>query len=114
VEPRVTTIIFPTADLVASTRMFRALLGEEPMVNQPYYVGWRIDGRDIGLDPSGQGGATGAVCYWEVEDIEQAREQLLAAGAVERSPIRDVGGGKLVTLLDDPSGNVVGLSTSRR
>src|ERR1700712_881630 len=79
---RADTIIFPVTDLPKATHLFRALLGAEPVMDEPYYVGFRIDGQDIGLDPNGHRiGITGPVCYWEVEDIAAARQQLLDAGA---------------------------------
>ena len=107
----VSTIIFPAADLAGSTRLFRALLGVEPVMEESYYVGFRVDGQDIGLDPRGSVG-TGPISYWEVDDIEKSRQQLLDAGANERQPIHDVGGGKLIAVFSDPSGNAIGLSKS--
>ena len=47
------TIIYPTKDLAAATRTFRALLGAEPVVEMPYYVQFSDAGQDIGLDPNG-------------------------------------------------------------
>ena len=107
------TIIFPVSDLPKATRLFRTLLGAEPVMEESYYVGFRIEGQDIGLDPHGHRiGTTGPVCYWEVEDINAARQQLLDAGASELQPVRDVGGGKLVAILADGDGNPVGISKS--
>jgi predicted enzyme related to lactoylglutathione lyase len=109
----VSTIIFPTDDLTASTGLFRTWLGADPLVEEPYYVGFRINGQDIGLDPKGhRNGNGGPTCYREVEDIEHARQQLLDAGAIEAQPISDVGGGKLIAVFTDPSGNPVGISKS--
>ena len=110
---RADTIIFPVTDLPKATHLFRALLGAEPVMDEPYYVGFRIDGQDIGLDPNGHRiGTTGPVCYWEVEDIAAARQQLLDAGATELQAVRDVGGGKLVAVLADGDGNPIGISKS--
>jgi hypothetical protein len=64
------TMIYPAKDLAAAKGVYTALLGE-PMFDAPYYVGWRIGNQDIGLDPSGHAqGMTGALGYYEVEDIE--------------------------------------------
>lgn len=109
----VSTIIFPADDLAASTRLFQAWLGVEPLVDEPYYVGFRVDGQDIGLDPKGhRNGTGGPTCYREVDDIEQARRQLLDAGATEVEPVHDVGGGKLIAVFRDANGNPIGISTS--
>lgn len=108
---RPTSIVFGVSDLPASTALFRTLLGTDPITEQPYYVGFRVDDQEIGLDPYGHQD-TGPVCYWEVDDLEEARARLLDGGATEQQPARDVGGGKLVALFRDPSGITVGLSTS--
>jgi predicted enzyme related to lactoylglutathione lyase len=109
----VSTIIFPAEDLAASTTLFRAWLGVDPMVDEPYYVGFRIDGQDIGLDPKGhRNGTGGPTCYREVDDIEAARQQLLDAGATETEPVHDVGGGKLIAVFTDPNGSPIGISKS--
>src|SRR3978361_1619033 len=99
---RVNTIIFPVEDLAASTALFTALLGTEPAYEAPYYVGFQVDGQDIGLDPKGhRTGNGGPPCYWEVDDIEAARRRLLDAGATETQPAHDVGGGKLIAAFTD-------------
>jgi predicted enzyme related to lactoylglutathione lyase len=110
---RADTIIFPVSDLPKATQLFRTLLGTEPVMDEPYYVGFRIDGQDIGLDPKGhRNGTGGPTCYREVDDIEQARQQLLDAGAVEVEPVHDVGGGKLIAVFSDANGSPIGISKS--
>ena len=107
----VSSIIFPVNDLAASTRLFRALLGADPVHEAAYYVGFRVGGQDIGLDPNGhRTGNGGPTCYWEVDDIEQARQRLLDAGATEKEPVHDVGGGKLIAVFVDADGSPLGIS----
>jgi predicted enzyme related to lactoylglutathione lyase len=109
----VTTIIFPADDLQASTALFAALLGTQPAHEAPYYVGFDVDRQHIGLDPNGhRNGVPGPTCYWEVDDIEAARQRLLDAGATETQPVHDVGGGKLIAGFTDSSGNPIGLTKS--
>jgi predicted enzyme related to lactoylglutathione lyase len=106
------TMIYPVKDLAAAKGVYTALLGE-PMFDAPYYVGWRIGNQDIGLDPSGHAqGMTGALGYYEVEDIEATLAALTGAGAEQVSGPRDVGGGKLIAVLKDADGNTIGLSQS--
>src|SRR5947209_5244853 len=105
-----TTIIYPVKDLARAKTMYSTLLGVEPMMDAPYYVGYRVGDQDIGLDPNGhRQGLTGPVGFWNVDDIQESIQQLVAAGAEVQQAVRDVGGGKLVATVKDADGNVVGL-----
>ena len=104
------TLIFPVTDLTKAKTTFSQLLGVEPYADQPYYVGFKVDGQDAGLDPNGHSrGMTGPVGYWHVDDINETLEALLAAGAETQEPTRDVGGGRLIATLRDADGNPIGL-----
>jgi predicted enzyme related to lactoylglutathione lyase len=82
-------------------------LGAGPYVDGPYYVGYRTEGREIGLDP--HGASIGPIAYWETEDIAASVNQLRSAGWQVTSDAKDVGGGLLVALLTDSNGNTIGL-----
>lgn len=104
------TVIYPVRDLGAAKAVFGALLRTEPVMDEPYYVGYATGDQHIGLDPSGHGqGLTGPICYWQVSDINAELQRLLGAGASEQNPVKDVGGGKLIATVTDPDGNVIGL-----
>ena len=104
------TIIYPVRDLAAAKAVFRALLGADPVLDQPYYVQFGTAGQEVGLDPAGHGkGMTGAVNYWHVDDIKATIAALLAAGAQEVQAVTDVGGGRLIASVKDADGNVVGV-----
>jgi predicted enzyme related to lactoylglutathione lyase len=106
----VETITFPVKDLDAAKQLFSALLGTQPYVDQPYYVGFRAGGPEIGLDPNGHAsGLAGPVAYWKVADINARIEELTAAGASIAQDPRDVGGGRLIARLTDADGNMFGL-----
>jgi predicted enzyme related to lactoylglutathione lyase len=106
-----TTIIYPTQDLARAKALFTQWLGVEPFVDEPYYVGYRVAGQDIGLDPNGHAkGMTGPVAYWDVEDVKAAVDGLVAAGAEVLQDTQDVGGGKLIAMLKVTDGHVVGLA----
>jgi predicted enzyme related to lactoylglutathione lyase len=110
---RISTVIFPVKDLAAAKAIYGTLLGAEPVMDKPYYVGYRAGDLDVGLDPNGHGkGMTGPLGYWEVEDIAERVRQLTGAGATVRQDATDVGGGKLIATLADADGNVFGLSQS--
>ena len=106
----VKTVIYPVSDLAGAKALFTALLGVEPLMDQPYYVGYRLADQDIGLDPNGHAqGMTGPVAYWNVDDIGTTLQALLNAGAETGQDVKDVGGGKLVAWVKDADGNLIGL-----
>ena len=104
------TIIFPVHDLATATALYTALLGTAPTTEQPYYVGFDVEGQQVGLDPNGhRKGMTGPVAYWHVADIGKSVQALLENGARMQQEVRDVGGGRLVATLTDADDNVIGL-----
>ena len=103
------TIIYPTKDIAGAKQLYRTLLDSDTVIDQPYYVGFEVDGQDIGLDPNGHSkGMTGPVAYWDVDDIRTALERLLSAGAALRQDVTDVGV-KLIATIADADGNLIGL-----
>ncbi|MET7465634.1 VOC family protein [Nonomuraea sp. NPDC005501] len=108
------TIIYPVRDLARAKEVFTSLAGARPYVDEVYYVGYRVGDQEIGLDPNGhRQGMTGPVCYWEVDDIHAGVQRLLAAGAVLRHDVTEVGGGRLVATVTDHDGNDLGLVQDR-
>jgi predicted enzyme related to lactoylglutathione lyase len=104
------TVIYPVKDLAQAKSILTAILGTQPDFDQPYYVGYRVGGQDIGLDPNGHArGWTGAVAFWHVENLAETAKRLLDAGAETVEEAHDVGGGKLVAAFRDVDGNMIGL-----
>jgi predicted enzyme related to lactoylglutathione lyase len=104
------TIIYPVKDIAQAKTLYSKLLGVEPSMDQPYYVGWRVGDQDIGLDPHGHSkGMTGPVGYWHVDDIKARLQTLLDAGAQTLQDVTDVGGGRLIASVKDADGNGIGL-----
>jgi predicted enzyme related to lactoylglutathione lyase len=104
------TIIYPVSDLAAAKSLFSALTGVAPYMDEVYYVGFNVDGQDIGLDPNGRHiGTTGPTAYWHVTDIHASIRALRDAGATPHRDVKDVGGGKLIASVTDRDGNVIGL-----
>lgn len=105
------TVIYPARDLTAAKAWYRAVLGQDPYFDQPFYVGFAVGGFELGLDPDALARASegGPVAYWGVADIEAALQRLRDIGAAEQSPIHDVGDGIRMATITDPSGNAVGI-----
>ncbi len=104
------TIIYPAKDIARAKALFSRLLGVEPFIDSPYYVGFKVGDQDIGLDPNGH--KSGPVGYYHVSSIEESLQSLLDAGAQTEQKVRDVGGGKLIATAKDAEGNLIGLLQS--
>jgi catechol 2,3-dioxygenase-like lactoylglutathione lyase family enzyme len=48
------TVIFPVNDLARAKSLFSRLAGTEPHTDRAYYVGFRVEDQEIGLDPNGR------------------------------------------------------------
>jgi predicted enzyme related to lactoylglutathione lyase len=107
------TIIYPVKDIAQAKKLYSEFLGVEPYVDEPYYVGFKVGGQEIGLDPHGHSqGLTGPVGYRDVDDIKKSLQSLLTAGAQVQQEVKDVGGGRLIASVKDADGNVIGLIQS--
>ncbi len=107
--PGMQLVVYPTTDTDGARKIFSTLLGTDPYVDGPYYVGFRAGDLEIGFDPNG---TTGPICYWNVDDIEAAVQSLVAAGATVDEAPHDVGRGLQIAKLTDADGTVVGLRQS--
>jgi predicted enzyme related to lactoylglutathione lyase len=106
----VKTIIYPVRNLAKAKTLYGKLLGMQPYADEAYYVGFKVEGQDVGLDPHGHSqGMTGPVAYFHVDDIEKSLQTLLDAGAEVQQEVRDVGGGRLIASVKDADDNVIGL-----
>ena len=57
------------------------MLGVEPYVDQPYYLGFRVGNQEIGLDPNGHAkGMTGPIGYVGVDDTHGRLRSLIEGG----------------------------------
>jgi predicted enzyme related to lactoylglutathione lyase len=103
------TITVPVKDLDTATALYTKLLGTDPYMTSPYYVGFRPEGSpEVGLNPHGDL-ATGPITYYHVADVNATIATLTAAGATVEQEPRDVGGGSLTAHLRDSDGNIIGL-----
>ena len=104
-SPTIRSLVIPVSDLDAAKAVYTALLGA-PHTDQPYYVGYNVDGFEVAAPGDGAGGP---VAYADVEDLDATRATLLAAGATERSAPRQVAPEARVCVLADADGNPIGL-----
>src|SRR5215813_4262463 len=86
-SPTIRSLVIPVSDTNATKAVYTALLGA-PHTDEPYYVGYNVDGFEVGLTPGDVAG--GPVAYADVEDLDGTRATLVAAGAAERSAPQQV------------------------
>lgn len=102
------TVIYPAPDLDAAKEWWSSVLGVQPYFDQPFYVGFNLEGYELGLDPNADAEA-GSVAYWGVPDIAEAMGVLMGGGAQPNGDISDVGDGIRVASVLSPTGSVVGV-----
>jgi len=105
------TVVYPVQDLARTKALFRELLGKEPYADDPYYVGFKVDNQDIGLDPNGH--KEGMTVYYQVDDIQKSLKSLVDAGGKTIQEVKDVGGGRQIASVRDENGNIIGLLQDR-
>lgn len=99
-------------DLDAAKRWYTEVLGFGPYFDQPFYVGFDVDGYELGLQPRENAGTAlpgRATTYWSVADADAALERLVSLGATLTDPAQDVGGGIRIGAVRDPFGNPLGV-----
>ena len=105
------TVIYKTDDLNAAKEWYIKITGKQPYFDQPFYVGFDINGCELGLDPDMSNTVSGnqAVSYWAVENVADTLKHLSENGAVIIQPKTNVGGEINVAIIQDPFGNQIGL-----
>jgi predicted enzyme related to lactoylglutathione lyase len=104
------TVIYHVNDLDKAKEWYIQLTGIQPYFDEPFYVGFDINGCELGLDPDMSGVKEGnhTVAYWSVEDIDAAVKKAESLNAKVISPVTNVGGPTFVAVVEDPFGNYIG------
>ena len=103
------TVIYPAPDLEGAKEWWSSVLGLQPYFDEPFYVGFNVEGYELGITPDEPQPGDGHVAYWGVDDIADALGVLMGGGAQPRSDITDVGDGIKVATVVNPVGDIVGL-----
>lgn len=105
------TVIYRVEDINKAKEWYAAILGFRPYFDEPFYVGFDVNGYELGLDPDMNGVTKGnqSVAYWAVNDINTVVKALADAGAIIISPVTNVGGNIEVAIIQDPFENVIGV-----
>ena len=104
--------IFQVNDLALAKAFYSQALGKEPYFDELYYVGFDVDGQELGLDPDvskrGPGGG-GSISYWRVADINATWQHLTTIGGTSVELPHAVGVDLQTSIVADPFGNYIGL-----
>ena len=106
------SVIYTVDDLARAKQFYATALGREPYFDQPFYVGFDVDGQELGLDPdvsTRKPGPGGALAFWRVDDLTATWNALTTSGGQPLEPPHNVGGSTAVAVIADPFGNYVGL-----
>ncbi|HUL27886.1 MAG TPA: VOC family protein [Streptosporangiaceae bacterium] len=117
-----------TRDIEAGLRFYRDLLGfvetfRTPLDGTPEHVELRLDGFTIGLGTveaarrvhgveAAPGSPAMVLVVW-TDDVDQAYQELMAAGVSTVQPPHDTGNSNRNALLRDPDGNLVEIVAKR-
>jgi predicted enzyme related to lactoylglutathione lyase len=104
------TVIYHVPDLQAAKEWYSKATGLQPYFDEPFYVGFDINGFELGLDPSMENILPGnhTESYWAVESAKAALEKFTALGATIIQDVTNVGGSTQVAIVADPFGNHIG------
>jgi predicted enzyme related to lactoylglutathione lyase len=106
----VRTTVYRVADIREAKDWYSRAFKTDPYFDEPYYVGFNIDGWELGLQPREKDSdipSTGSVSYWAVNDVGRAMDHLKGLGSEVLEELADVG--VKVAVMSDPWGNPIGL-----
>lgn len=106
------TIVYPAPDMEKAKAFYSELLQQPPYFEEPYYIGFDVNGFELGLVPDGNpAGQSGPVTYWKIADMQATITRMKALGAQVFEKPHSVGDGIEVATMQDPFANLVGLIT---
>lgn len=105
------TAIYKVTDLAAAKEWYTKAFGVPPYFDEPFYVGFEIEGYELGLQPSEDATTKGdgVVAYWAAEDVQSTFDRLISIGAEAHEQPQNVGGDIIVATVKDPWQNAIGL-----
>src|SRR5689334_23015824 len=105
------TTIYKVNDIAKAKKWYAQAFETEPYFDEPFYVGFNIEGYELGLQPEEKPltKSDAVVSYWGTNDVEFDFQRLLDLGAIAHESPQNVGGEIVVATLKDPWDNVIGL-----
>ncbi|HKK44349.1 MAG TPA: VOC family protein [Balneolaceae bacterium] len=106
------TVIYKVSDLGKAKSWYTLILDKPPYFDEPYYVGFEVNGYELGLLPiesNEHRSGDNVMVYWGVADIKEAYNRLLDLGAVAHEKPENVGENIWVATVRDPWRNLFGV-----
>jgi lactoylglutathione lyase len=105
------TVIYKVGDISKAKEWYTKVFQVMPNFDQPFYVGFTIDGYELGLLPDDKNTekSENTIAYWGVKNIESEYKLFLELGALENTPPKNVGGDIITATIKDPWENIIGL-----
>ena len=107
------TTIYKVSDMEKAKKWYSDFLGFGPYFDEPFYVGFHVEGYELGLQPEEEVHSTvkvdSVITYWGVENVSESYLALISLGANVHEEPTDVGGGIIIASLKDPWENILGL-----
>jgi lactoylglutathione lyase len=106
------TAIYQVGNIDAAKKWYTQAFETAPYFDEPFYVGFNIEGYELGLQPNENaagGKAESVAAYWAAEDVQATFNRLVGLGATPNEAPQEVGGGIIVATVKDPWNNVIGL-----
>lgn len=105
------TVIYHVDDINKAKQWYTQVTGIQPYFDEPFYVGFDINGFELGLDPDNSKVTKGnsSEAYWAVDNIRDVVAKLVELGGTVHVDVHNVGGPIEVALVNDPFGNTIGL-----
>ncbi|MBT8244260.1 MAG: VOC family protein [Winogradskyella sp.] len=106
------TTAYIVKDLPQAKAWYTKAFKTEPYFDESFYVGFNIQGYELGLMPEGEEAkpkGENVLSYWGVEDIQEEFNRLLELGATIHEEPTNVGGELMVCSVKDPWNNIIGL-----
>ena len=109
------SIVYPSSNIEADVAFWTKVLGIEPYFNEHYYVGFKVDGYELGLDQNAiPEGISQPVTYWGIADIEEEVSRLVGLGMTLHEPIQELSSGVKIGKLKDASGYMFGVVSGQK
>jgi predicted enzyme related to lactoylglutathione lyase len=103
------TTIYKVDDLAKAKDWYAKAFETEPYFDEPFYIGFNIQGYELGLQPDDSVKGDNTLAYWGVENIQEEYQKLINLGATEHEKPMNVGGELMVCSVKDPWDNIIGL-----
>src|SRR5690554_876649 len=103
------TTIYRVSNLSEAKTWYAKAFKAEPYFDEPFYIGFNIQGYELGLQPDDSVKGDNVLSYWGVEDIQETYQHLLDLGATKHEEPTHVGGELMAASVYDPWNNIIGI-----